>query len=262
MVSNQPHDCDLTGIGVLVTRAEHQAKALCEVIAGLGGVPVRLPAVEINGPADSGRVDQLLATLPECDIAIFISPNAVQWGLKLLPAGGLPENLILAAVGRRTAKMLSEFSYPVDIVPVDRFDSESLLATPAMNDVTGKRVLIFRGNGGRALLGETLQQRGALVEYVEVYRRERPGVVNVSLPRDWQAEVGIATVTSNDLLDNLFSLLGTSGSPWLQATPLVVVSERMVKHARALGCRDVILAGGADEHSLVNALCAWSVTQK
>ena len=262
MVPNQPHDCVLTGLGVLVTRAEHQAKPLCEMIAGLGGVPIRLPAVEINGPADPGRVDQLLATLPYCDIAIFISPNAVQWGLKLLQPGGLPDNLLLAAVGRRTAKMLSESGHLVDIVPVDRFDSEALLATPAMNGIAGKRVLIFRGDGGRALLGDTLKQRGALVEYAEVYRRECPRVGSAGLPQGWQEGVDVVTVTSNDLLDNLLSMLGGSGLSWLQAIPLVVVSERMVKHARALGCREVILAKGADEHSLANALCAWSITQR
>lgn len=262
MVLKKPHDCDLTGVGVLVTRAEHQAKSLCEMIAGLGGIPIRLPAVEINGPVDPGRVNQLLAALPDCDIAIFISPNAVQWGLKLLQTGGLPKNLLLAAVGKCTAKMLSDSGHPVDIVPVDRFDSEALLATPAMNRVAGKRVLIFRGDGGRALLGDTLKQRGALVEYAEVYRRECPREGSAGLPQGWQEGVDVVTVTSNDLLENLLAMLGRSGSSWLQETPLIVVSERMVKHARALGCGEVILARGADEHSLANALCAWSITQR
>ena len=38
----------------------------------------------------------------------------------------------------------------------------------------GKRVLIFRGDGGREQLGDTLAARGALVDYVACYRRAKP----------------------------------------------------------------------------------------
>ena len=60
------------------------------------------------------------------------------------------------------------------ISPPLRFDSEALLELPQLTDVNGRRVIIFRGDGGRELLGETLAARGASVEYVSCYRRGRP----------------------------------------------------------------------------------------
>jgi uroporphyrinogen-III synthase len=53
-------------------------------------------------------------------------------------------------------------------------------------DAQGKRVIIFRGEGGRELLGETLKQRGAAVEYVSCYRRARPQLDPAPLLKLWE----------------------------------------------------------------------------
>ena len=45
---------------------------------------------------------------------------------------------------------------------------------PELADLRGKRVLIFRGDGGREQLGDTLRARGAHVDYVACYRRAAP----------------------------------------------------------------------------------------
>ncbi len=59
------------------------------------------------------------------------------------------------------------------IAPQDGFDSEAVIALPefAADAVRGRKVLIFRGDGGRELLADTLRERGASVEYVTCYRR-------------------------------------------------------------------------------------------
>jgi uroporphyrinogen-III synthase len=249
--------CKLGGRGILVTRAVHQAAGLCDLIKIHGGKVVSFPAVRIEGPADQVAVRRQLARIESYHTVIFISPNAVSWGLRLLPGERLPEELQLCAVGDGTARALAVAGYPVDVVPQDGFDSESLLEAPELRKVSGQRILIFRGNGGRALLGETLQERGAEVEYAEVYRRLPPSENPAPLLRRWKDEIDLVTVTSAELLENLFSHLGEEGEQLLRDTPLVVVSERMRTLARERGCRSVILAEGAGEDALLAAICRW-----
>ncbi|WP_428623207.1 uroporphyrinogen-III synthase [Sedimenticola sp.] len=251
-------DCNLSGIGVLVTRAAHQAATLCRLIDSRNGLALRFPSVEIKDPPDTARVTAQLAGLADYDIAIFISPNAVLWGIKLSPQQKLPAAVALAAVGKRTAQTLAESGYPVDVVPEFSFDSEGLLETPELKDVAGKRILILRGNGGRELLGEALQERGASVDYAEVYQRACPEIDSEPLLYRWRDDVDVVTVTSNILLENLFSMLGEKGQPLLQQTPMIVVSDRMRQHARELGCREVYLARSADEQDLLEAICLWA----
>ncbi len=249
--------CDLAGTGVLVTRPEHQAAGLCRLIEAHGGRAIRFPALEITEPGDPAGVARLLASIGGFDMAIFISPNAVTHGLPLLPEGCLPSTIRIAAVGRGTARALADAGQSVDIFPEARYDSEALLALPAMGSVAGRRILIFRGEGGRTLLGETLTARGADVVYAEVYRRRCPRVDAGPLVARWCSEVDLVTATSNDILENLFSILGESGARLLRDNPLLVISERMAARARALGCRRLLRAPRADDPAILKAICSW-----
>lgn len=253
-----PAECNLAGIGILVTRAAHQAPTLCRMIASRDGQPLRFPVVEISDPPQVEQVRQQLGRLSDYDIAIFVSPNAVLWGIKLAPEQRLPPTLVLAAVGRRTAQTLAESGYPVDVVPDDTFDSEGLLRTPELKEVAGKRIVIVRGNGGRELLWKELTRRGATVEFIEVYQRLCPKSDPEPLLQRWRDDVQLVTVTSNILLDNLFTLLGERGRELLRQTPLIVISERMRDHARELGCQQIYLARSADEQDLFVAICVWA----
>ena len=85
-----------------------------------------------------------------------------------------PPSLTAVAVGQGTRNALGHFGIDNVIVPSARFDSEALLELRELREVTGKRFVIFRGDSGRELLGETLLKRGATVTYVECYRRVKP----------------------------------------------------------------------------------------
>ncbi len=254
-------DCDLKGMGVLVTRPEGQAGPLCDLIAARGGRPEPFPAIEIRGPLDPRPLQALLDRLGGFHMAIFISPNAVRYGLALLGERRWPPRLKIAAVGRGTALALEKAGLKAGIVPKERFDSEALLAAPELNDVAGRRIVIFRGNGGRPLLGDTLRQRGAEVAYAEVYRRLRPAADVEPLLRRWRSDIQVVTVTSGDILDNLAAMLGARGLKYLRETPLLVISERMRAQAGKLGCIRIILAQGADNVAVLRALCAWAASE-
>jgi len=255
-----PSRATLAGVGVLVTRPAHQAQGLCQLVEQAGGRPILFPALEILDIDDTGPLLALIDRLDEFDIAIFISPNAVSKALNLIRGRRpLPQHLQLAAVGKGSAKALTSNGLKPHIYPATRFDSEALLELPAMQDVNGKRIVIFRGDGGRELLAETLRERGAQVEYAECYRRATPkGDIGALLKRWARGEVHIVTVTSAETLRNLFDMVGQLGRQWLQKTPIVVVSARAAELARELGCKvEPIVASQASDEAILAAIESW-----
>ena len=153
----------LQGVRVLVTRPRDQAEKLAILIEGEGGDAIRFPAIEIAEPKDTQALLAVIDRLGQFDLAIFISPNAVNRAMKLILArhGAWPRNVGIACVGRGSARELKHFGAGNVIVPAGRFDSEALLALPELKQVTGSKIVIFRGEGGRELLGDTLKSRGA-----------------------------------------------------------------------------------------------------
>ncbi len=249
---------DLNGLGVLITRPAHQAGHLADLVAAAGGRPIRFPALAIRDLSASPAVQSQLALLADYHLAIFISPNAVRYGLSAIHRhGGLPAGLRLATVGKGSANALEQaLGNAPDIVPTDNYDSEALLALPALQTVTGQRILILRGEGGRELLAETLRQRGATVDYLEVYRRECPDT-SESEP-DWLDKADIITITSSEALHNLLSLTAEARRSELLAKPLIVVSERTAALAKQLGFRHpALVASRAGDEAMLQALFDW-----
>ena len=161
----------LAGRGILVTRPAHQAEGLCALIEAAGGRALRFPVLEIRPAADVAAVQAGLGRLAESDLAVFVSANAVNCTLDTLAPRPWPADVRIAAVGAATARALEDRGLHVTHCPETGFTSEALLALPALRDMSGRRVLILRGDGGREQLRETLTARGAQVDYLEVYQR-------------------------------------------------------------------------------------------
>ncbi|RMG36923.1 MAG: uroporphyrinogen-III synthase [Gammaproteobacteria bacterium] len=246
--------CNLQGLNVLVTRPAEQAAEFSELISAAHGRPVGFPALEILGPEDKHAVRRQLGALDRLDLLIFVSANAVRYAFPLLP-DQIPLDLRIAAVGRATGRALEAVGLEPTLVPDASFDSEGLLALPALQHIEGWQILIVRGNGGRPLLGDTLRARGAQVDYAEVYRRRLPQRNPANLIANWERLVDVVTVTSVQILDNLFTLLGEAGSERLRATPLVVASERIAREAADRGCEQVLVAPSALDRDMLATLC-------
>lgn len=247
----------LAGVGVLVTRPLHQSQRLAGLVRGLGGEPVVFPAMEIE-PAAENLVAPVLGRLAQFDLAVFVSPNAARLGMvRIAQAGGLPRNLRVAALGPGTAAELKKSGVREIITPDGGFDSEALLAVLGPPDMAGRRVAVFRGHGGRELLGETLSRHGAEVEYVECYRRVQPGRDMVELLPLWsRGELRAVVATSAEIVTNLFGMAGEAGRPWLCRTPLFVPHPRVAGAAYTLGVQTVFVAGTGDE-ALASGLETW-----
>jgi len=244
---------------VLVTRPAGQAAGLCHLAEEAGYEAVQLAAIEIREPADLEALQTLVETLPTYDLAVFISVNAVNHGLDYILAWrDWPKHVKIATVGASSAAALRDHGMKPDLVPEHHFNSEALLALDELQDMHGKRVVILRGNGGREHLHDTLLERGAVVDYVEVYRRACPEIdpqLMRSLLRPGMLDV--ITVTSNETLENLYAMAGQEGQPLLRALPLVVVSERQAVLAQELGFEHAaMVAENAGDAALVEALQA------
>jgi uroporphyrinogen-III synthase len=242
-------DRPLTGRNVVITRPADQAQELAAMIRKAGGAPILFPVLEIRDVEDLKPLLDVISRLPEFDLAVFISPNAVNKAMNLITAhGGLPRRILCAAIGRGSVKELARFGVTNTIAPARRFDSEALLELPQMKEVQGRRVVIFRGDGGRELLGDTLTARGARVEYAECYRRGRPNLDAAPLLKAWaRNELDAITVTSSEGLRNLYEMIGALARQWLRKTPVFVPHARIAEAARELGLTRVIVTEPADE---------------
>lgn len=232
----------LAGVAVLVTRPREQAEGLASAIQGRGGTAIFFPAIEIAPPTDPHVLAERIGRLAEFDFCIFISPTAVDqaWPRILARHGDWPRGHTLAAVGGGTLRSLQRYGARGVLVPEAGADSESLLALPELRDMTGKRVLIFRGEGGREVLADTLKRRGARVEYAECYRRVKPRVDPAPLLDLWRGGgIHAVVVTSREILTNLLELLGDAGLPLVRDTPMFTLHERIAAEARERGVVNV-----------------------
>ena len=239
----------LTGRRIVVTRPAGQAESLADLIRAEGGTPIVFPVIEIRDIPDVKPLVALIDRLDEFDLAIFISANAAAKAMNLVQSRrAWPERTRVATIGKGSEKALRRFGFTDIIAPAGRFDSEALLALDPLVDVSGKRVVIFRGDGGRELLGDTLSARGAVVEYAECYRRVRPDADVAPLLKLWaRGELDGITVTSSEGLHNLYDMVGKLGQQWLRRTPTFAPHARIAASARALGLERVIETGPGDE---------------
>ncbi len=253
----------LAGVNVIVTRPAHQTKNLADGIYAMGGHPILFPVLEIADVEDTQPLLKIIARLSEFDLAIFVSPNAVDKAMHLIQANRtLPLNMKVAVVGKGSAAALKQFGVTDIIVPTERNDSEALLDQSELRQVKNKRVVIFRGNGGRKLLGDILIERGAILEYAECYHRGKPNVDVAPLLTTWSHDnLNAITITSSEGLHNLFDMIGQLGQQLLKTTPLFTAHERIAQKARDLGLVEIILTPAGDEGLLQGLIDYFSSNQ-
>ncbi|VAW53665.1 hypothetical protein MNBD_GAMMA05-1184 [hydrothermal vent metagenome] len=236
---------------ILITRPLGRETHLRQIIEQAGGRVIHYPVICINPPSELEieQLMQLRSRLQSFTMAIFISPTAVEQSQIYFPV--LPEHLTIASIGKKTTQALEQHHINVDI-EAPEYNSESLLHSDAfqMPKIQGQRVLIFRGNGGRAHLGDTLIKRKAQVRYVEIYHREITSHPPLTLQQIKMLDA--VTISSSEGLENLVTLMEDPGL--LIDTPLIVPSPRSVTLARQHGFKQIIAANNATDEAAVFAL--------
>lgn len=242
----------LAGRRVVITRPAGESQRLATLISAAGGVPLVCPAIEICDAPDLRALDNVIDRLDDFACAIFISPSAVDKAMtRIVSRRALPLSLRCAAIGLGGVRALQKFGVRDVIAPsaeAGRYDSESLLKTEFLQHVRGWRVVIFRGDGGRELLSETLNARGAIVESVTCYRRGKPAFDAAILLRALErSDVATVIVTSSEGLRNLCEHVGATGTACLRKTLMVVPHPRIAAVARELGMTRVVESEPGDD---------------
>ncbi|MBL0485325.1 uroporphyrinogen-III synthase [Aeromonas caviae] len=235
----------------LVVRPAAQANPLVQMLRQLGHAPLCCPLLETRPGCDLPHLGDMLR---EADLVIAVSMHAVHFAhYFLLQTGQTWPHIDYFAVGQASADAFAEVGIQA-LCPADP-RSEGLLALPALQGVSGRRVLILRGNDGRDLIARTLASRGALVHYCATYERHYPDLDGDALTRHWQAAgLDSLLITSGELLQRLLALVPGPQHPWLYDRLLVVPSPRVAEMAEGAGFTRIVIAQGASNQALVAAL--------
>ena len=226
-----------------------------------GATPVALPLLQISAIDESHpSYHQLKQHFLDLDLfqhVIFISPNAAQFGGDWIDEywPQLPVKVNWFAIGNRTAQTLSNYGIDAYHSPLG-YDSEALLASSALQEVAGDKILIIRGVGGRPTLGEELSARGAEVSYAEVYVRECPEYNNTDIDQALSPAPDVILISSGEGLDNLNKLLLQTGfsADSLKECKIVVPSDRVNNKAQAMGFKQITTASGPDDQAMLDTL--------
>jgi len=245
---------------VLVTRPAGQGAALCAALQAAGFRAHNQPLLELQaltGLAPSQR--QLLLDLDLYQHVIFISGNAVRFGMACIEDywPQLPAGPAWYAIGDSTATLLRDFGIDAT-TPGSAMTSEGLLALPRLAAVRDQRVLIVKGEGGRAALCEELARRGARVDELACYRRHCPDLSPGELAarlREWA--IDYIMISSGEGLANLQALLTTAETTKFRHVGLIVPSQRVARMAREVGFDRVVTAENASDVAMLHALQEW-----
>jgi uroporphyrinogen-III synthase len=258
LTSHNRAERDIENKVVLVTRPDPDGAALCTLLEAQGIQAVNQPLIRFSAGSDQALLESFLHT---ADLVIAVSKQAVIWADKMLRSHqqSWPSSVHYLAVGEKTAQQLTAVtSQSVRFPRVS--DSEHLLALPELQAteiaaLASKNVLILRGNSGRELIYSTLEARGAIVSYCEVYQRHRISFKGNSPLEAWKDQaITHMVVTSAEQLTYLHDGVSVAAQQWLYQRILIVPSERIACLARQMGFYTVTVSASASNQDLLRAL--------
>jgi uroporphyrinogen III methyltransferase / synthase len=177
-----------------------------------------------------------ITNLGDYNWLIFTSQNAVAIFWEQLLGGGRDARALaglkIAAVGPATAGALLEHGITVDVIP-QRFVAEGLLEKlRERDDVARSRVLYVTAEGAREVLPEGLEELGAQVAVLEVYRSINDGEGAEKLSRAIEAgRVDLVTFTSASSVKAYVDAVGSELAARVPAASIGTQTSEAVRSA-------------------------------
>lgn len=202
----------LFGKRILVTRAQHQASQLSQLLLRRGAVPIEMAAIEIQPLPTTDELDHAILNLKDYHWVIFTSANGVEAFFHRLCALNLDarwlHNLRIGVIGSATASALEQRGLRADCIP-EKYTSKSMLAQLQGEAMAGCRVLLPRADIAGKGLALGIARLGAGVHEVTAYRTV-PNTGGISRGRQMllAGEIDIITFTSSSTATSLMKTMG------------------------------------------------------
>jgi len=245
----------LAGINVLICRPEASAKELSTALSALGAHCCCFPTLAIAKSALSETDKQCILNLDQYNLVVVTSQHAARFGLEWVDQywPQFPSDQTWLAIGQKTASLLA--NEPLSLLsPKQDHNSESLLKETILQKVKQQKILIMKGRDGRDTLQQVLSKRGASVDQLELYRRERPNVSGEDTRKalvEFQADYIVAL--SGETLLNLISLCEEHHID-LSSKTLIVPSHRVANIAYEQGFKSVLIPANLKPIDLIKCI--------
>lgn len=202
----------LFGKRILVTRTREQAGRFGELLEGQGAEVLEVPLIEIVPPKSWEPLDQAIGWLESYQWVIFTSANGVDaFFCRLRELRRDARRLGAAricAIGPATADALERYAVIPDVVPAE-FRAEGVIEALKPYDLQGAKILLPRAEVARDLLPKDLEQRGATVDVVPVYRTVKSNrSAELLKPLLKNRKIDLVTFTSSSTVTNFVEALG------------------------------------------------------
>ena len=197
---------------IIITRAQEQNSEAHEIFKKNGAEVFDLPSLIIGPPDDWGPLDHALKQIDTFDWIIFSSANGVRNVEKRikqidLSLSKISNSIKIAAVGKKTASLLSDIDANISFVP-PRFVADSLVEHFPQK-TKGLKLLIPRvQTGGRSILADSFKLTGAEVTEVAAYESSCPKVIpQQTIDALNSRKIDMIAFTSGKTVINTVSLL-------------------------------------------------------
>jgi len=230
---------------LIVTRPRRQCAGWLARLAALGVDAVALPLIDILPARDPAPARAAWAALAGVDLAVFVSPNAVEQFFAHGDGAAWPATTLASCVGPGSAQALVAHGVPAGLIVQPAADAAGLDSEHLWQQLqprrawAGARVLLLRGDGGREWLAERLAEAGANVEAVTVYHRAGPHFDAAE-----QSLLGsvLARPQNHVWLFSSAEAVGHLGGHSLAGQRAIATHPRIADAARAAGFSPVVLA--------------------
>ncbi|WP_163831474.1 uroporphyrinogen-III synthase [Spartinivicinus ruber] len=239
-------------MSILVTRPEPEASKLVASLQQQGLQAWALPMLERQDLPETPEIRELVLNLDLFQQIIVVSYHGAIRFATLIDHywPQWPVKIQWFAIGGKTASALAEWD--IESLCSSGVDSEALLTHPQLQQVDNNKILIVKGVGGRDLLKDVLQQRGAQITELALYQRV-PAQYNKTEVQNLLASHQTDTIvaTSGEIVTHLAGFLDQQ---WRNKLRLIVPSARVADLSGTLGFAQVINANGASEEAVIKVL--------